>query len=93
MIIGNYQAFNAFIGKDNIQNIDSLRNCIAQLNKICSCQKQKKNQKSEECNNIYIMLVNNNIASMIDYLRTKTTDSEIVFNHNSHHEIRRIKLR
>jgi hypothetical protein len=93
MIIGSYQSLISFIGTDNIPAIGPLKNCVAQLNKICSCQKQRKGQKSEECNKLYIDIVNNTISSMIDYLKSKTTDSEIVFSHNSHHIIKKVTLR
>lgn len=93
MTIGNYQSFNNFVANDNVNEFNSLKNCIAVLNKICNCQKQRKAAKSEECNNIYINIINNNVSNMIDYFRTKTTDDEIIFYHNGSHEIKRIKLR
>jgi len=93
MNIGSYQAFLGFIGKDTVPMVDRLQNCVKQLNIICNCQRSRKSQKSEECNKIYIDLVNSTVGNLIDYLKTKTTDSEIIFSHNGSHEIKRIKLR
>lgn len=93
MTIGGYQAFINFIGSDNIPSLRGLKDCIEQVNKICSCQKQRKATKSEECNSMYIDLVKSIMPNMVEYLRTKTTDSEIIFHHNGSHEILRIKLR
>lgn len=93
MNIGSYQSLVNFIGRNNLAAIKPLEDCIAQLGAICGCQKQRKNQKSEECNKIYVGLVNNVLPSLTDYLRNKTNDSEIVFTQNGGHEIRRIKLR
>lgn len=93
MIVGGYQDFINKFGNDNISSIDNLKNCLLILGKICNCQKQRKHLKSEECNKVYINLVNSTISNMIEYLRTKTTDDEIIFYHNGSHEIKRIKLR
>lgn len=93
MNINGYQDFLSKFGNDNISAIDPLKNCYAVLQKICSCQKQRKTNKSEECNKIYINIVNSTIVNMTDYLKTKTTDQEIIFYHNGSHEIKRIKLR
>jgi hypothetical protein len=93
MTVSGYQDFINKFGNDNISAFDGLKNCIVICNKICNCQKQRKAVKSEECNNIYINLINSTITGLIDYLRTKTTDNDIVFYHNSSHEIKRIKLR
>ena len=56
-------------------------------------RKQRKAIKAEECNNLYINLINSAISNMADYLRTKTTDNEIIFYQVGNHEIKRIKLR
>jgi len=93
MIISNYQSFLGFIGKDSVHMVDKLQNSVKQLNGICNCQRSRKSQKSEECNKIYIEIVSTTLNNLTDYLRTKTTDNEIVFSHNSNHEINRIKLR
>jgi hypothetical protein len=93
MIIGNYQEFINIFGNDNISQFNTLKNCISVLNKICSCQRQRKAIKAEECNILYINLVNSTVVNMIDYLKLKTSDSEIIFYHNGSHEIKRIKLR
>ncbi len=93
MTVGGYQDFINKFGNDNITSFDNLKNCILICNKICNCQKQRKHIKSEECNNLYINLVNYTMVNMLDYLRTKTADDEIVFYHNGSHEIKRIKLR
>lgn len=93
MNIGSYQAFLGFIGKDSVPMVDRLQNCVKQLNGICSCQRSRKSQKAEECNKIYIDLVNSTIGNLVDYLKTKTTDNEIIFSHNGNHEIKIIKLR
>ena len=93
MIVNGYQDFLNKFGNDNISALNPLRNCHAVLQKICSCQKQRKAVKSEECNNIYINIIQSTIVHMTDYLKTKTTDREIIFCHNGCHEIKRVKLR
>ena len=74
MIIGSYVAFNNFVSKDNIGAFAILTNCVQTFDKICSCQKQRKSIKHDECNKIYINLVSSVAPSLIDYFRTKTTD-------------------
>lgn len=93
MIVNGHQDFLNKFGNDNIPVINPLKNCQAVLQKICNCQKQRKVAKGEECNNIYINIINSSIVNMIDYLKSKTTDQEIIFYHNGCHEIKRIKLR
>jgi len=93
MNIGGYQDFLNKFGKDNIPTVEPLKVCYDSVQKICNCQKQRKINKSEECNNIYINIINFTISNMVEYLKTKTTDSEIIFYHNGSHEIKRIKLR
>jgi hypothetical protein len=93
MTVGGYQDFINKFGADNIPSIDNLKNCLLILGKICNCQKQRKHLKSEECNKVYINLINSTISNMVDYLKTKTTDDEIIFYYNGSHEIKRIKLR
>lgn len=93
MTVSGYQDFINKFGNDNITAFEPLKGCIHVLNKICACQKQRKSAKAEECNNFYINLVSSTVVNMVDYLRTKTTDGEIIFYHNGSHEIKRIKLR
>lgn len=93
MTIGGYQAFINFIGKDSVPGIERIQLCVSLLNKICSCQKHRKQVKSEECNNTYITIVKTTMPKMEDYLRTKTLDKEIIFYTNGVHEILRVKLR
>lgn len=93
MTVNGYQDFLSKFGNDNISAIDTLKNCYTTLQKICHCQKQRKVNKSEECNKIYINIINSTIINMTDYLKTKTTDQEIIFYHSGPHEIKRIKLR
>lgn len=93
MNISSPQALLGLIGNDNIQSLSDLRSCILSVNKICSCQKQRKSQKAEECNNIYIQFINSNAYSLLEYFKTKTSDDVIIFTHGSNHEIKRFKLR
>ncbi len=93
MIIGSHQALVNFVGNDSISSIDRLRECLAGLNKICSCQKQRKNQKQEECNALYINFVSSHASELVNYFKTKTTDDEIIFSYGSNHIIKTIKLR
>lgn len=93
MIVNGYQDFINKFGNDNIPSLSNLKNCVIVVGKICNCQKQRKHIKSEECNRIYIDIVNSTLSNMIDYLRTKTTDNEIIFYQVGNHEIKRIKLR
>jgi len=93
MNIGNYQALINLVGSDHIVSIDRLKDCLTGLNKICNCQKQKKNQKQEECNTLYINFVSSHASDLITYFSTKTTDNEIIFSYGSNHVIKTIKLR
>ena len=93
MNIGSHQALVNLIGSEHIVSMDRLKDCIQQVNKICSCQKQRKNQKHEECNVLYINFVISHASDLIDHFRTKTTDDEIIFSHGSNHVIKTIKLR
>ena len=93
MNIGSHQALVNLIGSEHIVSIDRLKDCLQQVNKICSCKKQRKNQKHEECNVLYINFVISHASDLIDYFRTKTTDNEIIFSHGSNHIIKTIKLR
>lgn len=93
MIVNGYQDFLNKFGNDNIPGITSLKNCQGVLQKICSCQKQRKAIKSEECNKIYINIVQSTIVHMSDHLMSKTNDQEIIFYNNGSHEIKRVKLR
>ena len=93
MNIGSYQACLNFVGQDQVPALNNLRDCVAQLSKICGCQKAKKVHKSEECNVLYITFIKTQSDAYINLFRTMTIDEFIVFNHNAHHEIKRIKLR
>lgn len=92
MNINGFQDFINKFGNDNIASINTLKDCVTAVSKICNCQKQRKSAKVEECNNLYISIVNSKIVNMIEYLKTKTEDSEIVFYYNGSHEIKRFKL-
>lgn len=92
MNVNGYQDFLNKFGNDNVTEFNNLKNCALTLHKLCNCQKQRKIAKSEECNKIYINLVNSTIGNLLDYLRTKTEDSEIIFSSSSH-ELKRFKLR
>jgi hypothetical protein len=93
MIIGSYQSLIQLIGNDNVSSIDRLRECLAGLSKICSCQKQRKTQKQEECNTLYINFVSSHASELAGYFKTKTTDDEITFSYGGNHVIKTIKLR
>jgi hypothetical protein len=93
MIIGSFVALNNLTSKDNISAFAPLSNCIQTFDKICSCQKQRKTIKHDECNKIYINLVNSVVPSLLDYFRSKTSDEEIIFYHNGHNLINKFKLR
>lgn len=93
MVVTSGQGLINLVDKDNLSTFVSLKDCISQAARICHCQKQRKSNKAEECDRIYVNIVNNILPTMLDYLRTKTNDPEIVFYHHGHHEIKRIKLR
>jgi len=93
MIIGDYQSFYNLIKGDPNQIAISLGECIDGLSRICSCNKSRKQAKAQECNELYVKFVRNNQNTLADYMRNKTNDAEIVFNHNSHHPILKLKLR
>lgn len=93
MNVNGPQALLNLVGGDNVPSVANIRNCIQSLNKICSCQKQRKSQKAEECNNTYINFVNSQASGLIEYFKTKTKDDVMIFTYGSNHEIKRIKLR
>ena len=93
MTISTYQQFFNSIKGKNIPVESQLGNCITLLNNICSCKKQQKANKSEECNVIYITFVKTQAESYINLFRTMTTDENIIFKHNTHHDIKTLKLR
>lgn len=93
MIIGDYQSFYNLVKNDNNPIAINLGECISSLGRICSCNKTRKVEKSQECNTIYVQFIKNNQNTLAEYMRTKTNDAEIVFNHNSHHNILKLKLR
>lgn len=93
MIIGDYQSFYNLIKNDNNPIAIQLGECIDGLSRICSCNKSRKQVKSQECNTLYIQYIRNHQNTLVEYMRTKTNDVEIVFNHNSHHSILKLKLR
>ena len=93
MNIGSYQAFVDFTKNDNIDAFKCVKDCLAQVSKICNCQRQRKTAKSDECSKLYSGIVTNTLPNMIDFLKSKTNDSEIVFSQNGGHEIRRFTLR
>ena len=93
MNIGSYQACLNFIGSDQIPAVNNLRDCVTQLSKICGCQKQRKSQKSEECNVLYINFASTVAPNMVEYFKTKTGDDTIIFTHGSNHIISTIRLR
>jgi hypothetical protein len=93
MVITSGQSLINLVDKDNLSHFVSLKDCLIQANKICGCQKQRKINKAQECDKIYVNIVNNVLPTLLDYLRTKTIDNDIIFYHHGHHEIKRIKLR
>ena len=93
MIIGNYQTFFNLVKSDNVENFRPLIDCVNTLSKICSCQKDRRSKKSTECNTLYINIVKHIVPSMVEYFKTKTPDSDIGFNHDTHHQILTLKLK
>jgi hypothetical protein len=93
MIIGGYQSFHNLVSNDNITSFAPLKNCVATVSKICNCQKARKKIKIEECERTYINIVQGSLSNMIEYFRSKTQDSEIIFYHGGSHELLRLKLR
>ena len=73
--------------------MQQLKDCLHGLNRICSCQKQRKSQKQEECNVMYINFIAKRASDLTNYFRTKTTDDEITFSYGGSHVITTIKLR
>lgn len=93
MTVGSYQAFYNMVKDDQPAIGKPLGDCLRSLSGICACRKQQKTQKSNECNQLYINFVKTNGEALKEYFATKTTDAEILFSHDSHHEILRLKLR
>lgn len=92
MVITSGQGLINIVDKDNLSIFSELKDCINQANRICACQRQRKSIKMEECDKIYVRIVTTILPTMLDYLKTKTIDPEIVFYHHGNHEVKRIKL-
>jgi hypothetical protein len=93
MNIGTYQQFYTLI-KDDLPAIAlPLGDCISATDRICSCKKEAKQNKSNSCNQIYIDFIKNCGEGLKEYFATKTADNEVVFNHSTHHPILRLTLR
>lgn len=93
MTISTFQEFYNLLKDDPIPTIIELGNCINVLNKICGCKKSQKQSKNEECNNMYINFVKSSGNSIIENLKAKTNDNEVVFKHTTHYEIATLKIR
>lgn len=93
MIIPNFQEFYNLFKDTPVPVVVELGGCINILNKICGCRKSQKQSKNEECNNLYINYVQNNKDSLIEYLKLKTNDNEVIFKHNTHYDILSLKIR
>ena len=93
MVISNYQQFYNLVKSDPIPVSNELSQCIAAMSKICSCKKQHKINKSNQCNQLYIDYITNYGDVNKELWITKTSDSEIIFNHTTHHLIKKITLR
>ena len=71
MNIGSHQALVNLLASEHIVSMDRLKDCLQQVSKICSCQKQRKNQKQDECNTLYINFVTLHASDLINYFRNK----------------------
>lgn len=92
MTVNGFQDFINKFGNDSVSQFNPLLNCSSVVNRICNCQKQRKAAKVEECTKIYINTVQSLTEESINYLKTKTSDTEIIFYYAGSHEIKRIKL-
>lgn len=92
MIISNFQEFYNLIKTDAIPVKNQLENCINTLARICNCKREVKASKNTECNNIYINFIKSNGQSLKDFLKSKTKDKEVVFNHDAHYHIVTVNL-
>lgn len=93
MTIPNFQEFYNLFKDTSTPIIVELGGCINLLNKICACRKSQRESKNEECNNLYINFVKTNSDSLIEHLKSKTEDNEVIFKHNTHYEIITLKIR
>jgi hypothetical protein len=92
MIISTYQQFYNLVKDDLPAIAKPLGDCITEVSKICSCKKQLKYNKSNQCNELYVEFIKNNCEGLKEYFAGKTQDGEIIFNHSSHHPILNLKL-
>ncbi len=93
MVISNYQQFYNLIQSDPLSISNELLQCITSVSKICACKKQNRINKSNQCNQLYIDYITNYGDANKELWLSKTPDSEIIFNHTSHHLIKKIILR
>lgn len=92
MIIKNYQQFYNLIKNDSLPIKQQLSDCIMSVIKTCACKKSLKQQRSNNCNEIYANWIKNNASKYIEYWKHKTTDSSISFFHSQTYEIITIDL-
>lgn len=92
MTISNYYEFYNLVKDDMSSVVSQLSECIRQSNSICSCQKDRKQRKIEECNTIYIEFIKSNAEGLVEYLKTKTQDKSVIFKHSTHYPITTVNL-
>jgi len=93
MNIGNYQSFYNLVKDDLPVIAGPLGDCIRNVASICNCKKEQKQKKSNECNIMYINFIKQNGEALKEYFATKTSDAELLFNHDTHHYVLRLQLR
>ena len=93
MNIGNYQSFYNLVKDDLPVIAGPMGDCIRNVASICNCKKEQKQKKSNECNTMYINFIKKNGEALKEYFATKTSDVELLFNHDAHHHILRLQLR
>jgi hypothetical protein len=93
MVISSYQQFYELIKSDALPIVAPLVDCIKSANAICVCKKRQKQNRSNECNQMYIDFINSFGVANIELWKTKTTDDSITFSHNSHHVINVVNLK
>jgi hypothetical protein len=88
MKISTFGEFKTFLINNGLEiksvEIADFIGCVNSFSLICSCKKNMKSKKLEECNNKYVDIINNLSNEVkVDFFKTTTDNAiEFLYNHN-----------
>lgn len=91
MKINTFGEFKSFLENNKLENYNSeiadFMGCVSLYGKICSCKKNLKLNRHEECNRIYINIVSNISNELKNIFLSLSLDSSIEFYYNTNFPI------